>query len=180
MLCKGPLSASECLQSWFLSVSQPSSLSMWGTRVRHLECPAGYSKLWWASLGTGLDTHGYIFRRYFKNLSFWDLTLQLSHSKGCFCFQSVCYILYFLKTIISSVLILTAFVPDMLPMQLREVTRVPNPTADGDGSFTVLSGVRWNPGGTETRGWASVLIAARSEGDAGRHTLQGAYIWIFL
>lgn len=52
---------------------------------------------------------------------------------------------------------MTAFIPDMLHMELREVTLVPNPTASRDGNFTVVSGLTQNPGGTEMREWAPVF-----------------------
>lgn len=52
---------------------------------------------------------------------------------------------------------MTAFIPDMLPVELREVTLVPNPTASRDGNSTVVSGLTQNPGGTESGEQASVL-----------------------
>lgn len=65
-----------------------------------------------------------------------------------------------------SVSISTAFILDLLHLELRKVTLVPNPIASREGSFTVVSGLAPNLGGAETRGWTSALIRALHLGDA--------------
>lgn len=99
----------------------------------------------------GLDTRSCIFRRYFKNLSFWDFTPQLSD------FQlSLLHTLFF-KNYVLECWNLIAFIRDMLHMEIREVTLAPNPTASREGDFTVVSGLPRNPRGTEMRERTSVL-----------------------
>lgn len=51
----------------------------------------------------------------------------------------------------------------MLHMQLREVTRIPNRTANRKGNFTVMSGVTLDLGGTDMRGPQSLLEHAAGE-----------------
>lgn len=61
---------------------------------------------------------------------------------------------------------LTGFIPDMLHMQLREVILIPNPTANRDGNFTVVSGMTLDPGGTGMKRLTPVFTGACSWGDA--------------
>lgn len=69
---------------------------------------------------------------------------------------------------------MTAFVPDKLHMERREVTLVPNPTASRDGNFAVVLGLSQNPGGTEMRERASFL-AGEMQTDPSRKELPSGY-----